>query len=276
MQNLRLEGVSSRLDLTQLLPTSASISQPPTLRNLHSLILSIPLLDPERESLSTMVIQGDDLFRMTMLVRIEFILSNPRPWLPTVQSYISALSEILTHQVPKLEKIQICGPCGFLDPSSEISRLLSRLVKTHGERLKRISVHRMDVDLEVIKDICVNCSALEELFIAVEPDKLNILADYVHYARSLKTIHVDYSPRVQFTVFVLSPDKALEFIKRCDNPGITQFGCESRVWFVNRKVVVGEDRDGNEKMECEIDLGPYESLYAQEQFMVVRTCCRFR
>ena len=107
-----------------------------------------------------------------MLVRIEFILSNPRPWLPTVQSYISALSEILTHQVPKLEKIQICGPCGFLDPSSEISRLLSRLVKTHGERLKRISVHRMDVDLEVIKDICVNCSALEELFIAVEPDKL--------------------------------------------------------------------------------------------------------
>lgn len=185
-----------------------------------------------------------------MLVRIEFILSNPRPWLPTVQSYISALSEILTHHVPKLEKIQICGPCGFLDPSSEISRLLSRLVKTHGERLKRISVHRMDVDLEVIKDICVNCSALEELFIAVEPDKLvsscllydppqpitlpqNILADYVHYARSLKTIHVDYSPRVQFTVFVLSPDKALEFIKRCDNPGITQFGCESRVWFVS-------------------------------------------
>jgi len=119
-----------------------------------------------------MVIQGDDLFQMAMLVRIEFILSNPRPWLPTVQSYISALSEILTHQVPKLEKIQICGPCGFLDPSSEISRLLSRLVKTHGERLKRISVHRMDVDLEVIKDICVNCSALEELFIAVEPDKL--------------------------------------------------------------------------------------------------------
>lgn len=45
---------------------------------------------------------------------------------------------------------------------------------------------------------------------------------------------------------------------------------------MNRKVVVGEDRDGNEKMECEIDLGPYESLYAQEQFMVVRTCCRFR
>lgn len=40
---------------------------------------------------------------------------------------------------------------------------------------------------------------------------------------------------------------------------------------VNWKAVVKKDHDGNEMIECEIDLGPYESSDVPEQFMVVRT-----
>jgi len=40
---------------------------------------------------------------------------------------------------------------------------------------------------------------------------------------------------------------------------------------VNWKAVVKKDHDGNGMIECEINLGPYESSDVPEQFMVVRT-----
>ena len=237
---------------------STSIFQLPTLRNLHSLTLSIPPLDPDRESLSTIAMpaptQGYDLNQMAMLLLVpESNNSRSFSEFPSRQSYTSTLSDILTHHAPVLEKIQICGSHSFFDPFPEMSWLLYRLVKTHRERLKRISVYRILIDLEVIKHICMNCFALEELFVVVEPGKLvnlclhfnslspmtllqNILADHVHHARSLKTIHVNYFPSDQFQyndAAVLSLEKAVEFVKRCDNPSITQFGCNSRVWLVS-------------------------------------------
>ena len=243
--------------MTQLLPTS--IFQPSTLRNLHSLTLSIPPLDPDRESLSTIAmlapIQGYDYNQTAMLLLVPQSSNNSQSFsgFPPRQSYISTLSDILTHHAPVLERIQICGSHSFFDPFAETSRLLSRLVKTHRERLRRISVYRILIDLEVIKHICMNCPALEELFVMVEPDKLvnlclpldslspmtllqNILANHVHHARSLKNIHINYPPGDQFQFNdapVLSLEKAFEFVKRCDNPSITQFGCNSRVWLVS-------------------------------------------
>ena len=46
--------------------------------------------------------------------------------------------------------------------------------------------------------------------------------------------------------------------------------CE-QLFQVNWKAVVKKDHDGNGMIECEINLGPYESLDVPEQFMVVRT-----
>jgi len=119
-------------------------------------------------------IQGYDYNQTAMLLLVPQSSNDSQSFsgFPQQQSYISTLSDILTHHAPVLEKIQICGSHSYFDSFPKISRLLSRLVKTHRERLRRISVYRILVDLEVIKHICMNCPALEELFVVVEPDKL--------------------------------------------------------------------------------------------------------
>jgi hypothetical protein len=116
------------------------------------------------------------------------------------------------------------------------------------------------IGTEVIKEICERCCVMEEFFLVVEPGGLvcnsdfildvalqanaffgfavqDALADYAHNAKSLKTIHVNYPLKAQSqedgSIPVLYLSEALRFIKRCDNPSITQFGCNSRVWLVS-------------------------------------------
>lgn len=169
------------------------------------------------------------------------------------------------------------SPHMFFEPCVATSELFLGLVKRHGERLKRISVHRMLIGLDVIKNICTSCPVMEEFFVVVEPGGLDTLADHIHHAKSLRTIHVNYPLEAHAEdggVPVLRLDEALRFVKRANNPRITQFGCNARVWLVYRKVVVsnsGDNADGERGMECEVYLGPYESPDIPEQFMVVRT-----
>lgn len=46
------------------------------------------------------------------------------------------------------------------------------IITAHGSRLTRFSVHRTPINLGIIEDVCVHCTALEELFITVEQDSL--------------------------------------------------------------------------------------------------------
>lgn len=55
--------------------------------------------------------------------------------------------------------------------------LWSQLILTHGQRLLRISVHRMLISWEAIHNICVQCTKLEQLFLVVDPDFLVRLLD---------------------------------------------------------------------------------------------------
>lgn len=60
----------------------------------------------------------------------------------------------------------------FFEPCDATSDLFRGLVKVHGERLKRISVHRMLIGLDVIREICASCMKMEEFFVVVEPGGL--------------------------------------------------------------------------------------------------------
>lgn len=57
----------------------------------------------------------------------------------------------------------------------------------HATRLLKFSVHRMLVGMQAISEICRRCTALEQLFIVVEPESLVLL-------NTLFFLHVTDSP----------------------------------------------------------------------------------
>lgn len=46
------------------------------------------------------------------------------------------------------------------------------IAATHGQRLKRFSIHRMQISLAALEVICSQCPLLEQLFIVVEQREL--------------------------------------------------------------------------------------------------------
>ena len=70
-----------------------------------------------------------------------------------------------------LEVFQIYSTGAFFE-SPSTTRFWSQLVSAHGARLKRFSVHRMLISLDAIDDICTRCTALEQLFLVLEPASL--------------------------------------------------------------------------------------------------------
>lgn len=83
-------------------------------------------------------------------------------WVPSVVHLLSA---------SPLELFQIYSAGAFLD-SSTTSELLKQLILMHGKRLLRISIHRMPIDWEAIRSVCVQCTKLEQLFLVVDPNDL--------------------------------------------------------------------------------------------------------
>jgi hypothetical protein len=65
---------------------------------------------------------------------------------------------------------------------------------------------------------------------------------------------------------VVMRNVATDVVRDC-GPAVTQFGCSTRVWNVDRTV----RRNENGELEVERTLGPYEAPEIPEQFLVVRT-----
>ncbi|KAF9453370.1 hypothetical protein P691DRAFT_801191 [Macrolepiota fuliginosa MF-IS2] len=297
IMNLGLEGVSPRLDLAQLLPTSTTNQY--ILHNLRSLTLSIPPLHSTPSQITSTQ-------SYPLPLRAPRISATPTenhtstygttttnlvPSHPGLTKYCSTLLTLLTHtdagtapsssssssstlSPPNLTHFQIYSPHMFFEPCSATRDLFRGLVDVHGGRLKRISVHRMLIGMDVIKEICARCIALEEFFVVIEPGGLDELADCIHLSKTLRTIHVNYPLEAHAEdggIPVLRISEALQFVRRCAVSTLTQFGCNARVWHVNKRVYVTKGAGGEEAKECEVYLGPYESPDVPEQFLVVRT-----
>ncbi|KAI0649755.1 hypothetical protein C8Q79DRAFT_997801 [Trametes meyenii] len=141
------------------------------------------------------------------------------------------------------------------------------IVTVHGGRLTRFSVHRMCMSIQAIADICVRCTALQQLFIVAENKDLDALGPCLAQARSLRAVHVnrplDFGSE---DVSKQSYDKILSIARQC-GPTIKQFGFNTRVFQVDRAVSVAEDGS----VQTEVSLSPYENPEIPEQFLVVRT-----
>ncbi|KAK7047461.1 hypothetical protein VNI00_006692 [Paramarasmius palmivorus] len=187
----------------------------------------------------------------------------------SLETWMRDVTDLLSSDVP-LEMFQVYSTGAFFE-SPMTKQFWSDIVTAHQDRLIRFSVHRMLISLESIEDICKRCTKLEQLFVVVEPNSLARLSDCLSHANNLRTVHINY-PLTDTTPSeikppVLSPAEALKIVDRC-SPTISQFGCNARVWKVEREVV--KDEDG-QLVGIRRQIARYDSPDIPEAFLVVRT-----
>ncbi|KAF4613324.1 hypothetical protein D9613_010978 [Agrocybe pediades] len=197
------------------------------------------------------------------LIRLRSITLTVNQQIP-MKEWVTGVVELLS--TSPLELFQIYSSGAFFE-SPVTDDLWNQLILNHGQRITRFSVHRMLISLEAIDNICSQCTNLEQLFIVVEPNSLDILADSLGKAKKLRTVHINYPTEARVDAFpVLRPERALSIINRC-SPNITEFGCNTRVWQVERQITYLE----NGTLDVLRKLAPYGSPEVPEQFLVVRT-----
>ncbi|KAG9308342.1 hypothetical protein JVU11DRAFT_12108 [Chiua virens] len=137
------------------------------------------------------------------------------------------------------------------------------IVTKHGQRLRRISIHRMQIGLAALELICSQCPLLEQLFIVTEENELDDVAQLFALAKNLRTVHINLSMATSQSLPMLM-QIATSILAVC--PPITHIGCNTRAWQVNR--IVREDEKGEKYVLP--TLAPQESPGIPEQFLVVR------
>ncbi|KAG8216093.1 hypothetical protein J3R82DRAFT_8094 [Butyriboletus roseoflavus] len=144
--------------------------------------------------------------------------------------------------------------------------LWKRVVARHGQRLRRFSVHRMQISLAALEVICSQCLLLEELFIVVEQRELDDAARLFALAKKLRTLHINF-PLSESSMVSLPKlmERAVSIVSVC-SPTLAHIGCNTRVWQVKR--TVHEDENG-EKYVIPA-LAPQENPDIPEQFLVIR------
>lgn len=158
-----------------------------------------------------------------------------------------------------LEVFRIYSTGGLVDATAT-DVLWTSMVRTHGHRLKKLSVHRMLTSIDSIFGICSFCPSLEELFVLIEPHLLNDLVECLSHAKSLRTLHINYPLEAR------NRENALAVVQRC-SPTITQIGCNTEVWQVGRTVIMDEKGE----LTLRAELLPYENPDIPEAFLVVQT-----
>jgi len=87
-------------------------------------------------------------------------------------------------------------------------------------------------------------------------------------AQKLRAVHINYplgdDTQERSSSPILSSDEALRLIRQCGST-ITEFGCNTRVWQVNRVAIT----DTLGQITVEPQLLPYDFPEVPEQFLVV-------
>jgi len=138
----------------------------------------------------------------------------------------------------------------------------------HGRRLKRFSVHRMQISPAALEVICSQCPLLEQLLIVVELRELDDAARLFALAKNLRTLHINF-PMATSESSVVSPpmlmERVLSIVSVC-SPTLAHVGCNTRVWQVER--TVHEDENGEKYVIP--TLAALENPDVPEQFLVIR------
>jgi hypothetical protein len=82
-----------------------------------------------------------------------------------LQTWMSDVAELLS--TAPLERFQVYATT-MISQASVTDEFWKTIVTMHGSRLKRFSVHRIEISLDALHDICSRCAVLEELFILAD------------------------------------------------------------------------------------------------------------
>ncbi|KAF9269659.1 hypothetical protein L218DRAFT_850695 [Marasmius fiardii PR-910] len=185
-----------------------------------------------------------------------------------LEDWMKQVTELLS-KIP-LESFNIYSTGAFFE-SPVTSQFWEKIVTAHQDRLKRFSVHRMLIGLPSIGEICTRCRKLEQLFVVIEPGSLSQLGEHLSKAQGLRTVHVNYpltdALQSQSEPPIMSPTDALKLVEHC-SPTVSQFGCNTRVWKVEREILTDEKGLPNGFRR---QLARYDSPDIPEAFLVVRT-----
>ncbi|KAF7321248.1 F-box domain-containing protein [Mycena chlorophos] len=181
------------------------------------------------------------------------------------------------------------------------------ITSRHAQRLQRVSVLRMPIPPSAIRNICTRCVALKQLFVVVDPEDLEEFTSAVSLSRSVAEIHINFPQRSWSIVDASSPEsepesetedsdseheaegpsqtersgygvfmtpaQALALVLRFPE-SIQLFGCNSRVWKVQRTIRHPADWNQlgtSEQLVAQRELVRYDGIDIPEQFLVVRT-----
>jgi hypothetical protein len=86
-------------------------------------------------------------------------------WLQEVEALLS---------LSPIEVFQVYSTFAHFDAGLLVAmnKFCSKIVTTHGQRLTRFAAHRMRIGIDVIRDICLRCVALEQLFVVAHSKEL--------------------------------------------------------------------------------------------------------
>ncbi|KZT26140.1 hypothetical protein NEOLEDRAFT_1155981 [Neolentinus lepideus HHB14362 ss-1] len=180
--------------------------------------------------------------------------------------------EIWTRSVQKLmenvplELFQVYSPGGE-DVSILPDDFCSELVSRHHGRLRRFSVHRMRVSFGAVEKICSQCPNLEQLFVVMRRQEMRLLGPVLAKAHKLRSVHINFPLDAAIGVTraeILEDVQAI--LQECTETPIIQFGCNTRVWQIERAV----RREEIGEFSSEIRLVKYERPEVPEQFLVLR------
>ncbi|KAJ6623654.1 hypothetical protein B0H10DRAFT_1786141 [Mycena sp. CBHHK59/15] len=201
------------------------------------------------DRLSQLCVRSDALAHLKAIT----LSLDQETWLTSVSTMLSTAP---------LEVFQIYATSAFVQ-SSATEAFWRDVVTTHGPRLTRFSVHRMLISLRAIEDVCVRCTSLLQLFVVIDHASLEPLTQCLSRAKKIREVHVNFQGDAP--VLLKAPD-ALAIVRRCPQT-IVLFGCNARVWQVEREIKCNERGE----LFAERFLAKYESPDIPEQFLVVRT-----
>ncbi|THU80087.1 hypothetical protein K435DRAFT_512047 [Dendrothele bispora CBS 962.96] len=181
---LGLEGLSVKFHM----PTFRSAClQHGFLRRLCTLTLTVHHQVPLEEWTTNV----NDILSSTQLSHSESPLVHP-----SSSPSSSSSSSFASVSPPPLESFHIYSPTTFFEPSTSTSLFFHNLVSVHHATLKKISIHRMLIGMEVIERICRTCEELEELVVVVERGNVGGLPQLasrcLSRAKRLRIVHVNY------------------------------------------------------------------------------------
>ncbi|KAG9031474.1 hypothetical protein FRB95_002720 [Tulasnella sp. JGI-2019a] len=175
LRSLSLEGVSPHFDMKSL---SLTIARRQALRHLSTLSITQP--------------------------------SHVSP-----TDFFPALTSILS--MCPLEYFQIWTPGGELGRKGSVLTydFVQSLVQTHGSRLKKFAVQRMETSLEIVNLVCRGCPALEQLYIVLKYCDADILASHLRRLSVLHTLHISYTLNCTNPILPQHQSAIISLVRRC-------------------------------------------------------------